>query len=240
MRRLLPVLGAAAVAVGLAFVNSGTAQAAVLLDDDFSSYTVGTSYAEGQTFGSWTDVFNGFGYQKIVDDGSGNHQLEQAPQASTQTSETHAALTVSAQSYTPTRIIAEGSTISQLRTPTPNPWEVGWLAWNYTDNTHFYYLTLKPNGWELGKEDPAYPGAQRFLASGSTPTYAIGSWLRYDITQVVNANGSVTMTVKAKKNNGTLTTLAAFTDTERPYSSGKVGLYNEDAKSWWGWVQVNG
>lgn len=230
-------LAAMVAALGLVFVGTGVAHAAIVLDDDFSSYAIGTSYAEGATFGAWTDVFNGFGYQKIVQDGA-RHQLEQAPQASTQAGETHAALTVSTQSYTPTRVIAEGTTVAQLRTPTPNPWEVGWLAWNYSDNEHFYYLSLKPNGWELGKEDPAYPGAQRFLATGSTPTFPIGTWLRYDITQTVNADGSVTMVVKAKKGNGTLTTLATFTDSERPYTSGKIGLYNEDAKSWWGYVKV--
>lgn len=237
MRRCLPVLAAVA---ALVVVGTGTAHAAVLLDDDFASYTVGTSYAEGATFGNWTDVFNGFGYQKIVQDGV-NHQLEQAPQAATQPSETHAALTTSTSSYTPKHIIAEGSTLSQLRTGSaPNPWEVGWLAWNYVDNDHMYYLSLKPNGWELGKRDPAYTGGQRFLATGTSLTYPIGSWLRYDITQTVNGDGSVTMVVKAKKNNNTIQTLTTFTDSERPITSGKIGLYNEDAKTWWGWVQVSG
>lgn len=61
----------------------------------------------------------------------------------------------------------------------PNPWEVGWLLWCFSpDPTHpydpsptsnsnfrFYALTLKPNGWEVSKQDPAYPGGQRFLKS---------------------------------------------------------------------------
>lgn len=61
----------------------------------------------------------------------------------------------------------------------PNPWEVGWLLWCFSpDPTHpydpsptsnsnfrFYALTLKPNGWEVSKQDPSYKGGQRFLKS---------------------------------------------------------------------------
>ena len=58
-------------------------------------------------------------------------------------------------------------TVRQVRNGPANPWEVAWLLWHYTDDQHFYSIVLKPNGWELGKEDPAYPGAQRFLATGA-------------------------------------------------------------------------
>ena len=61
----------------------------------------------------------------------------------------------------------------------PNPWEVGWLLWCFSpDPTHpydpsptsnsnfrFYAITLKPNGWEVSKQDPSYKGGQRFLES---------------------------------------------------------------------------
>ena len=61
----------------------------------------------------------------------------------------------------------------------PNPWEVGWLLWCFSpDPTHpydpsptsnsnfrFYALCLKPNGWEVSKQDPSYQGGQRFLKS---------------------------------------------------------------------------
>lgn len=84
-------------------------------------------------------------------------------------------------------------TIAQLRNkdntpPTPqnpdsrpNPWEVGWLLWCFSpDPTHsydpsptsnsnfrFYALCLKPNGWEVSKQDPSYKGGQRFLKSNA-------------------------------------------------------------------------
>ena len=61
----------------------------------------------------------------------------------------------------------------------PNLWEVGWLLWCFSpDPTHpydpsptsnsnfrFYAITLKPNGWEVSKQDPSYKGGQRFLKS---------------------------------------------------------------------------
>lgn len=64
-------------------------------------------------------------------------------------------------------------------TSEPNPWEVGWLLWCFSpDPTHpydpsptsnsnfrFYALVLKPNGWEVSKQDPSYKGGQRFLKS---------------------------------------------------------------------------
>lgn len=66
-------------------------------------------------------------------------------------------------------------------TSKPNPWEVGWLLWCFSpDPTHpydpsptsnsnfrFYALTLKPNGWEVSKQDPSYKGGQRFLKSNT-------------------------------------------------------------------------
>lgn len=69
----------------------------------------------------------------------------------------------------------------QNPTSEPNPWEVGWLLWCFSpDPTHpydpsptsnsnfrFYALCLKPNGWEVSKQDPSYKGGQRFLKSNT-------------------------------------------------------------------------
>ena len=147
-----------------------------------------------------------------------------APAASRSLPETHAALVTSSTTFT-NDVNYRGTTrtVRQLRqNNSPNAWEVPWLVWNFKDNTHFYYVVLKPGGWELGKEDPAYPGAQRFLASGSNISFPVGSWNTFDITHN-QASGAMTVTV-----NGAL--LVSFTDKERPYTSGKVGFYAEDAE----------
>ena len=147
-----------------------------------------------------------------------------APAAPKSLSETHAALVTSRTSFT-NDVNYRGTTrtVKQLRQNNPaNAWEVSWLIWNFKDNTSFYYVVLKPGGWELGKADPAYPGAQRFLATGSNIKFPIGEWNTFEIVQDQAAGA---MTVKV---NGTL--LVSFTDKERPYTSGKVGFYTEDAE----------
>lgn len=147
-----------------------------------------------------------------------------APAASKSLSETHAALITSSTTFT-NDVNYRGTTrtIKQLRQNNPpNAWEVSWLVWNFKDNTHFYYVVLKPGGWELGKADPAYPGAQRFLATGTNLSFPVGAWNTFEI---VHDQAAGAMTVKV---NGS--TLVSFTDTERPYTSGKVGFYAEDAE----------
>ena len=106
-----------------------------------------------------------------------------APAAATALSQTHAAL-VTSNSVLTSDVNFRGTTrtVKQLRVNNPpNAWEVPWLIWNFTDNTHFYYLVLKPGGWELGKADPAYPGAQRFLATGSEAKFPVGNWSNFEI-----------------------------------------------------------
>jgi hypothetical protein len=191
----------------------------VLFSDDFESFPVGDVWAEGTMHGAWQAVFDGFGQVWIASDGS--NVLSLRPEAATSKRETHSALVTSTASFGDLDLAVRAHTVTQLRAQTPNPWEVAWVLWHYTDNTHFYYVILKPNGWELGKEDPAYPGSQRFLATGSSPTFAIGVWRNVGVRQVENA---IAVTVDGVP-------LVTFTDQERPYVSGKLGLYTEDAES---------
>ena len=192
-------------------------EAGVLFADDFESFPTGGGWSDGTTHGGWSAAFDGFGTTDIEIDGT--HALCESPMISTVASETHASLVVTHATFGDATVALRMRTVSQLRTPTPNAWEVAWVVWRYTDDLHFYYLTLKANGWELGKEDPAYPGAQRFLASGSTPAFPIGPWRAVVIRQV---GATIDVSVDGVP-------LVTFTDTERPYASGAVGLYNEDS-----------
>ena len=212
------LLTISALAVSFLLTLSSQAQAATLLLDSSFEALTGSAWGEGSTHGAWKVVFNGYGTQGIAKDGT--KVLQQAPKVSTVASETHASLAVTTKKFSNLDLSLKMKTVKQLRTSNPNAWETAWVMWNYTDNTHFYYMILKPNGWELGKGDPAYPGAQRFLATGSSPTYPIARWYTVRVQQV-----GATMSVWA---NGVL--LTTFTDSERPYTSGAVGLYNEDAQ----------
>lgn len=188
-------------------------------DDNFTSY-VPRYYTDGESFGSWFTQFAGYGTVGIESDAD-NNVLHLSPQAVTSSDKTQSSLVTGPAYNGPIQFQSKILTVAQLRTgSTPNPWEVGWVVWNYTDNAHFYYFIPKPNGWELGKRDPAYPGGQRFLATGSDKLFPIGQFYNVKITQ--DAQNLITVWVDGAK-------ITSFTDTERPYTSGKIGLYTEDA-----------
>jgi len=187
-----------------------------LFSDDFTGPT-GMGWTDGSVHGNWVLTYGANGVE--LDATKGSNVLSLSPKASTSAGETHASLANSVASFGDLDLSTWLTTKQQLRTPAPNPWEVGWVLWHYTDDTHFYYFLPKTNGWELGKEDPAYPGAQRFLATGSSPAFPVGVPYTVRVRQV----GS-TMTVWV---NGTQ--IVTFTDSQRPYPSGSLGMYTEDA-----------
>lgn len=190
---------------------------AIGFTDDFEALTAGIAWADGASQGNWYSRFNGYG--TVAAEVDGDKVLSLSPKPSTSSGETHAALVVSNTRFTDVDFTVQVKTVTQLRTPTPNAWESGWVLWHFTDDTHFYYVALKPNGIEVGKEDPAYPGAQRFLVTLSNPTFAVGRWYNVRVKQV-----GATFNIWV---DGTLVT--TFTDSERPYTGGAVGLYTEDA-----------
>lgn len=197
----LTVALTAALAVGLARCGDG------------ESEPPPAPWKDGSTHGRWLSVFNGHG-TNVGDEDS----LSLSPMPAEDPGTTHAGLVVSTTSYTDVRLEARMRTERQLRRPAPNPWEVPWLLWAYTDPEHFYYITLKPNGWELGKRDPAYPGGQRFLATGHGE-FPLGEWTEARVEQ-----HGATMSVAVDG-----TPLVTYTDRERPYRTGRVGAYTEDA-----------
>jgi GH18 family chitinase len=197
--------------------------------NNFSSYTLNTCFADGAAFGPWTSAFSGYGCTQVKT-AAGKFWLDESPAVSTAATLTHSALTLGPVFAVPTTFTANIYTNSQLRQNTaPNPWEVGWVVWAYADNSHFYFFQPKPNGWELGKEDPAYPGSQRLLATGTSPAFPVNAWYIVRIVQTQN--------VIAVYVNGQLIT--AFTDTERPYASGNIGFYAEDSEVRFGNIAVN-
>jgi hypothetical protein len=201
------------VALAGALFLTGAAQASPTVvngafSDDFTSYTQ-TSCLSASTFGVWNVLFTGYGCVTL---GAGYAQL--SPQAGN----SHATLVVGPSFTAPMSYSVDVKTIAQLD-PAAAPWEVGWVLWDVSDNTHFYSFTLQSNGWELAKEDPAYPGAQRFLATGSSPSTALGVKNTIKVMQTSN-----TMSVYV---NGQLVT--TFTDNERPYTSGQIALYAEES-----------
>jgi len=212
----------------LAFTVSITIFAATFFED-FSTMPAGNCYPDGYVIGMWQFVYNGFGCNAFVSL-DGNTMLFERPKASTSPGETHSALVVGPSIAGDFTSEVWTTTSQQLRTGSvANPWEVSWVLWHLTDGYHFYYFIAKPNGWELGKRDPAYPGLQRFLATGSVPAFPIGQWYRIGIQQ----SGE---TIKVSVNNLPITT---FSDFERPYSSGRVAMYSEDAEAYFDNISIS-
>lgn len=150
-----------------------------------------------------------------------NHVLLLEPKAAQAADATHAAMVVSQRSFENVRFSGTARTLAQLRQGSaPNTWETAWVVFNHAGDERFYYVALKVNGWELGKADAAYPGAQRFLATGSDLPTPVGEARRFEVT-VEGATIAVWI-------DGRLVT--TFTDEERPYLSGSVGFYTEDAR----------
>ena len=202
------------------------ATAAGACEQRFTSTRECREWAQGQLCGDWRLAYNGYGTAKALREASG-WTFELTPRAATQPEHTHAALALSLQQVGDVLVSATLVTTEQLREPQPNPWEVAWLLWHYIDDSHFYAVALKPNGWEISKQDPAYPGGQRFLATGSTPRFPVGVEHAVRVRQVANAievqvGGSV----------------FRVRDDENPYLSGVVGLYTEDASVRFADVQI--
>lgn len=173
-------------------------------------------WEEGQSYGQWRLAYHGHGSVSGDDE-----EVVMVPKSADSLDATHASLVLTNVNLADDIDFSVTlRTEDQVRKDPPNAWEVGWVLWNYRNDEHFYALALKPNGWELSKQDPAYPGNQRFLASGDHPTFPLNEDHRARITQQGN-----TITVYAED-----VRLATFTDEETPYYSGAVGLYTEDAE----------
>jgi hypothetical protein len=204
---------------GLLPTSASAAEASILLNQDFQALPTGKTWSDGSVHGDLKSQFNGYGSVGVVR--SRGKVLSLEPKVATKPSVTHAALVTSTEKYKDIQLTVRQKTVKQLRDGSqPNTWETAWTVWHYTDNTHFYYLILKPNGWELGKADPKYPGAQRFLATGTSAKFPVGSWNTVEIRQEGNA---IDVTVDGQH-------LTHFVDNERPYTGGSVGMYCEDAR----------
>ena len=188
-----------------------------MLVENFEAHRAGRPWRDGERHGHWRAAYDGYGTTRIST--KGGHQLTMSPRSASDPQATHGGLVTTVREFHDIDVTIQMRTVRQLRSGGANSWEVAWLLWHYTDDHHFYSIVLKPNGWELGKEDPAYPGSQRYLATGDTPVFPIGMQHTVQVRQVKNS-----MAVWA---NGDL--LATYTDNERPYSGGRIGLYTEDA-----------
>ena len=148
-------------------------------------------------------------------------------QTPTSAGETHSALLTSSATWGDQVFSYTASTLAQLRAGSaPNPWEVAWSMFRFTDLTHYYWFIVKPNGWELGKKQGS--DTQIFLATGSTPSRAVGT--SYQV-RIQAQGGRIRVFLDGSQ-------VVDYTDSS-PLLSGSVGLYEEDSKVTFGNVSVS-
>lgn len=147
-----------------------------------------------------------------------------APKQSTQPSETHAALLLrnntSLKDFT---VKIKAKTVKQLRVNSPpNPWECFWFLFNYTIGADgkktANYLTLKPNGLEIGTMNAEI--GQTFLYTAATPKLTLGVFNNFQITK---AGASLSASI-----DGDLAVVLSATGLYD--QAGTFGIYSEDAE----------
>ena len=170
-----------------------------------------------QGLGNWTEVFNGFGRIWIE-----NNELNMKPQTSVSARETHAPLIVSNSVWQNFVLEFDQKTVQQLRqNSSPNTWEVAWIMFRYTKLENYYYFIFKTNGVQLAKKHGSLN--EIFLQTPNQPRVQIGQWNHIKI----DAQGNhIQIWVDNQL-------VIDYTDLD-PLTSGKIGLYNEDA-----WTQFD-
>ena len=148
-------------------------------------------------------------------------------QTPTSPDETHSSLITSSSTWGDQTISFTTTTLDQLREgSTPNPWEVGWVMFHFRDLANYYWFMVKTNGFELGKKQGS--DTQIFLATGSTPSRAVGT--SYQV-RIQAQGGRIRVFLDGSQ-------VVDYTDSS-PLLSGSVGLYEEDSKVTFGNVSVS-
>ena len=184
----------------------------------FDANPIAEPWLDATAFGAWYSLHDGFGRTQVERAGNGR-VLTLRTRVPATTAETFSSLVRTRRAFRDVDFSLTVRTTAQLRQPEANPWEVGWVLWRYTDNRHFYSFIVKPNGWELAKQDGAYNGSQRFLALSYESSYPVGKAYRIRVQHV---GPTVTVWVDG-------TRIVHYTDHERPYPTGSIALYAEDS-----------
>lgn len=175
----------------------------------------------------WETVYDGLGEVRFEND-----TIYLEPAASQEESETHAALLVLRKDKHPTsknfKLRIRYETLNQLRTPTPNQWEVFWLMFN-TQISHgnfvqANYLIQKPeSGFELGRASAG--SIQNFLKTDATQTLAIQEQSEIEIEKIDQSLYVYKNGVSVFEYQGDESDIENFLYNEQ----GQLALYTEDA-----------
>jgi hypothetical protein len=179
------------------------------------------------TDNKWSVLYTGHGFAGIIAEKDDVNVYQMYPKKSTSAKETHAALVRSTDKFSNFRLVVDVRTDQQLRqNSVPNMWEAAWIFFRYTDTFHYYWFSLKPNGFELGKKDcnscvdPT--DGQIILYTAALPTLKISQWSQWTIEAVDN---NIIISIDGNK-------IIIFKDKNmsKESSNGEIAMYTEDAK----------
>ena len=181
--------------------------------------------------GKWFNKYNGFGVSGTVNTTSltatdNNTVFYEEPKSSTRQNETHAALTLTTQTYEDVEMRLKVKTNMQLRQNSiPNPWEVAWIMWRYQDDWHHYYFIFKPNGIELGKKQNENQAEEQiFLYTAIEPKLRMDEWNTWYIKMSGNH-----IEIWLEMADGSMQKVVDYYDNAPIEGPGNIGLYTEDA-----------
>ena len=182
---------------------------------------------KSNTDNKWSVLYTGHGLAGIIAEKDDVNVYQMYPKKSTSAKETHATLVSSKNKFSNFRLVVDVRTDQQLRQNSePNMWEAAWIFFRYTDTFHYYWFSLKPNGFELGKKDcnscvdPT--DGQIILYTAALPTLKIRQWSQWTIEAVDN---NIIVSIDGNK-------IITFEDKNmsKELNNGEIAMYTEDAK----------
>jgi hypothetical protein len=222
--------------LALSITTTPSLRQPVLASDLYDNFE-GTPYtiSDNQTSpnGKWYSKYNGFGASGTIPvtplttvADNNNTVFYEEPKTSTSPNETHAALTLTTETYEDVEMQLKVKTNEQLRqNSTPNPWEVAWIMWRFQDDWHHYYFIFKPNGVELGKKQNENQAEEQiFLYTANEPQLKINEWNTWRIKMSGNH-----IEIWLKVADGSWLTVVDYHDDTPIVGPGNIGLYTEDA-----------
>jgi hypothetical protein len=200
--------------------------------DDFSMYTVNTCFDNNTVYGDWIFLSNGGGCNQFTDNNF-NYWYKAYPGWASSLDESYYNMILGPDYNSDLNFEVKLITRNQVRqNDDPANSEVAQIFWYIDENIErYYYFIPEPIGWELGKIDPDenYDNNVRILATGTDYNFPIDNW--YDI-KVEQLDNNIAVYVD---NN----LIVEFSDNERAYTNGRIGLHSKDAYSKFDEIKIN-
>lgn len=141
--------------------------------DNFEKYDSNLEFSAGETFADWELLYG----KANIEESAGNKTLTLSSIQGQDSASLMLGKTIQSNDFTYSGTI---NSLTQL-SATPQSWETEWTVLNYTDQAHFYYLSLREDGWTFAKRNGDVNNPQ-ILATG-TETFSKNQPKNFEITR---------------------------------------------------------